>query len=343
RETKTLKEQEDLFRSQATGAVTGTDVEMLGKQVQEKQAEYLRAQTEVAKFRPPVPWEARLQLRNATNEKKKQLLTDQWEEHASVAEDGIEKKDATLVAAALLRAAEYSNENELLNHFGYDQNPQGLKKFIEEVLIKQMGMARDQALSVATDVSFIAEKRNHWDVGRLTSVDAATGRQIWNPEDTQQKTVTAETRKLDFERYIREGNRLAFGEEVVGLDEGLEFATPDQKKAFFRGGGGRGFRLLPHGEVFFMENFGKLMRNLRQGRFNPNLAIKLMSKSNEKIMNRIAERIRGVTQMDEKDPRTFDDFLSALRAYASSAGERGEFDDLDDILDERRRLGYIYR
>lgn len=324
-----------------------TELNVLREQIKGLEREKTKKEAEVTRLRPEVPVELRASMRNAINEKKKNLTSDSWQEHASVMENAVHQKDLSLAAAALYRAAEYGNENELMNHFGYDYSPEEFKAFIDDIFVKQMKMSEDQALAIATDISFIAEKNRHWNIARTTSVDAATGQYKWQPYENQQTETLAEVRKLDFEDFVRRGNRLAWGNEIVGmkaglpnsasLDRPLTEAERQKKAAYFRTGGSREFQMNTMSQTFLAENYAKTMRNLTQGRFNVNLAVKLTSPENRPMLEELAQRLAGrVTRAEGKD-HTFGQWQRSVGDFAARGLEKGEFDLLRDLLEERAR------
>lgn len=328
-----LIEQAKVYREHAQKVLTPSDLKLVQDQMMEKQREVQAQEKVVSQLRPAIPAELRRELRASINEKKKDLTSDSWQEHLSVLEDAMRKHDVPLAAAALYRATEYGNENEILNSFGYSSDAIGLKEFIQEEFVKGLHMAEDQALAIATDLSYIAEKGRHWGVARLTTVDSATGRQKWQAEEDRNREVLAEIRKLDFEDFGRRTNRLGWGKEVVGLTELGPDATREERAAHFRAGGGRDFVMAPYAQAFLSENFAKMIRNMSTGRFNVNLAVKLLGDANSNQMKQILGKLGDVTFEGEKGKfSSFADFMGQLSNYGARKQETGEFDLVNHFL-----------
>lgn len=282
-----------------------------------------KAEKAVAAVRPPVPYEQQRELRDSINDKKKQVQSDSWHEHAAVFEDAIKRHDAALAAAALTRATEYGNENELMNFFGYDYTPEDFQAFIKDMFIDKMHLSESQALAVATDVSYIAEKNRHWNIARTTHVDAGTGRLGWQPNANQQVEVEAEVGKLDFEDFMRRGNRLAWGSEFIG-GEGMRGATREEKAEYFRSGGGREFQMAPYAQAILADNYGKMMRNMGQARYNVNLSMKLNSNMNKPILDKLERMLTGVKQLSEGKEKSFTDWRKLNDQFSAFGLERGD-------------------
>ncbi len=310
--SKGLTKEADRLDESARRSITDTDLRIMEERAA-KQSEQVRLQgEEVSKYRMPTPFELHNEFRAAVNEKGKQLLTDDWHEHLAVMEDAIRQGDATLAAAAFKRAAEYANENELANAMGYDYSKGDFRAFIEDIFRKKLHLSEDQALGIASDISFTAEKNRHYNIMRSTSVDPATGHRMWQTEDDQTAEIVAEMKKMDTEDVTRRTNRLGYMDEIVGLNAGLERFRPkegasdaewqafrEKKARFFRSGGSREALLAPNGISFMAGKFHAGMRNIEQSRYNDSTAEKLTDPANAPRM-RILEDTAGA----EKRVRT---------------------------------------
>ena len=129
-----LKRQSERYADQGSRVVSRADLDEVEENLKAKRKNMIKVAKEIRHFRPPVNFELMRDMRKAVDEKKKQLASENWEEHLSVLEDAIEHHDLELAAAALTRATEYGNENEVINMFGYDSGATGLKEFIDENL-----------------------------------------------------------------------------------------------------------------------------------------------------------------------------------------------------------------
>lgn len=326
KDAEKLGRQEKQLREQAKGPAGAEELIALDEEIRRHEVAAQESEAQVTKLRPEVPYNLQRSLRDSINEQKKKLMSDSWHEHAAVMEDAFRRKDLALASAALLRATEYGNENELLNHFGYDQSPEDFRNFIEDKFVKELGMSMTQALSVATDVSYTAEKNKHWSLARTTKVNSASGRMEWQKNDDQQTEVLAEIRKTDFENFLRQGNRLAWGNEK------LRGTTREEKMRNFRSSGERDFIMAPYAQALLRENFGKMMRGMNQGRFNVNLAVKILGDSNKPVLDRIAQDLGNRQQYSEGHAFTFKDWLEKVGQFAAHDQEQGEFEILQQIL-----------
>lgn len=276
-------------------------------------------------YRPSTDYDIRRDQRSAISEEKKKMTTDNWQELVKIFEDAKHAGDLTRAAAAYHKATEYGNENEFQNHFGYDSDARGMKQFIENELIKGLGMSNEQALSIASDVSYAGEKVNHWGVARAVVVK--NGKLDWANEDDRMVEVLAEVRKKDFEGFMRNANRLAYGNEIVGLGELPANATKEQRAAHFRAGGDRGFELSSFGQAFIMENYDKFGDLLKRGRFNVNLAVKIASGDN---LHKLEQAAREKNIIPPEKFEEFEEVLEKIKNFAGSGGE--EFGDIKKLM-----------
>lgn len=247
-------------------------------------------------YRTPVDYEMRLQQRSRIAEEKKLMQTENWHELLDIIDDSLRRKDFTRASAAYQKATESGNENEIQNAFGADSGFKGMKEFImtnfvgtkggfnEEIAQKLnldwedvkdfakdgMGMSMEQALAMANDTSYIAEKNNHWEVAR--GVTTRNGKQDWQDPDDRYKEQLIEVGKLDFENFNRRANRLAHGVERPRGE------TMKERMMNFRATGQRDFTISPFGLTYLSENFDKFKELLPRGRFNNSLAENITNK-----------------------------------------------------------------
>ncbi|MDZ7799046.1 MAG: hypothetical protein U5L76_05765 [Patescibacteria group bacterium] len=333
--------------------MTEIDRRELLRQREAQKKEYEKARKKEIDRMPAIDYSTRKNQRLAIQKEKNELTTDSWQEIASFIEDAKKKNNLTRVAAGYLKAAEYGNENEIQNYYGYDSDAKGLKQFVMGELVgekglgknfreetekaglswesyidkfghyvegmkgkKGMGMSMEQALSIANDVSYTAERMNHWGAARAVGVQ--DGRQVWQKEKDRLTEVMAEVRKLDFENTMRRFNRLAFGSERI------------KDKWDFRGGGGRDFMMNDFALAFMMENWKKFPTLLERGRFGVNLAINLSKENNIDLLQELSTEIPA----EERD--RYLKVVDGIQNFAATGGE-SEFDDLERM--HQRNLG----
>ena len=284
------------------------------------------AQKKADHYRLATDYAVRRDQRTAINEEKSKMTTDNWQEQVKIAEDSIHSGDMSRAAAAYIKATEYGNENEFQNWFGYDSDAKGMRKFIEEVFIGKLGMSEEQALSIASDASYAGEKVNHWGVARAVVVK--NGKLVWADENQRMIEVLAEVRKKDFEGFVRQANRLAWGNEIVGKEELPPDATAEQRAAHFKAGGGRQFVINDFGKAFLTEKWESFDELIRRGRFNVNLAVKLSEGNNLDEVERLA-REKGIIPVEKF--AAFQQTLQKIKDFAGTEG-RSEFEDLEKIM-----------
>ncbi|MDZ4229951.1 MAG: hypothetical protein U1C53_02325, partial [Candidatus Veblenbacteria bacterium] len=290
-----------------------------------KEAEYQENKL-AGDYAPATDYEIRREQRSEINKEMSSMETDNWQELHKIMKDAIEVGDTTRAAAAYLKATKYGNENEIQNEFGYASDAVGMRQFIENIFIKKLGMAREQALSIASDASYIGEGVKHWGVAR--AVNVKNGQLEWQGEDDRNREVLAEVRKVDFEGFLRQANRLAWGREVPGLHDLPPDATPEQREEYYARHGTRDFEINTFGKSYFLENWEKFARGLEQKRFNVNLAVKLSSGKNMEELDRLATE-EGFVSPEKLD--FFHEILDKITEFASTAD--GEFADINEILE----------
>lgn len=330
-----LKEKSEKYADQASRVVTQTDIDEAEKNIKNKSLDMVKVAKEIRNFRPPVNFELIRDMRKAVDEKKKQLTGESWEEHLTVLEDAIKNHDLELAAAALTRATESGNENEILKMFGHKSNAAGLRQFIDEKFVKELGAGQQQALAIATDISYIAEKNRHWGVARLTKSE--NGKNSWADEDDRQQEVLAEIRKTDFERNMREGNRLMWGVETPGLKDLGKNASREDREEYARAGGSSEFEMEPYAIAYMAENFGRIGDSLQRGnRFNVNYAAHLNSESNKEYLDKVRAIIGNqVSKVGDKNVWTADTMLATLNNATTRQSNEGQFSTLIKLLKER--------
>jgi|GEM_PF-983266 len=132
----------------------------------------------------------------------------------------------------------------------------GLKEVIRQALIEDLNIDEQTAYATQSEASTIAKAIKH--TAMTESIGTRNGmlyqRNIEGP-DGQQAIARGEARKVDAERYSRDYNRLAYGDE---------FDTPS----------GRIFRFSKLGLDTITENAGSIEEELGRKRFNKNAAMK---------------------------------------------------------------------
>lgn len=283
-------------------------------------------------YKPAEDYGLRRDQRSRINKEKSDMDTDNWQELLTIFEDAKHVGNVERMAAAYIKATESGNENEIQNAFGYYSDATGMKELINDIFIKEMGMAEQQALAIASDVSYTGERTKHWQVAR--AVNTKDGKLEWADEDNRQIEILAEVRKLDFEKFNREANRLAYGKEIVGYgEEGFEELGKDateeervkdrQKRAkHFRKGGDRGFVNSPFGETYLLENYHNLHKLLDGGRYNLNWAVTLTGQDG-KIIKRMIEDGQSEGVIKEHEMGELNKIMEKIKKFAGTEQEEG--------------------
>jgi len=219
-----IKKIED---EEATINLRGIDAEK-GAKKEALQKDIKGIKDELTKYMAPRGFKGRAASQALVNEEMKKISDIQNDELLiSYLKDAMNKKDKYRVMAIAKKMTADGNDNEWLNALDYDSNAIGLTKFVEEELIKKMGINKQEALAFQDDISYSAERVNHWEIaktvgvgadGRLQSLvkyDSKTGK--WD-DSRHAQAAFAEIMKLDPQVIARNLNRLAYGGERMRAD-----------------------------------------------------------------------------------------------------------------------------
>ena len=219
-----IKKIED---EEATINLRGIDAEK-GAKKEALQKDIKGIKDELTKYMAPRGFKGRAASQALVNEEMKKISDIQNDELLiSYLKDAMNKKDKYRVMAIAKKMTADGNDNEWLNALDYDSNAIGLTKFVEEELIKKMGINEQEALAFQDDISYSAERVNHWETaktvgvgadGRLQSLakyDSKTGK--WD-DSRHAQAAFAEIMKLDPQVIARNLNRLAYGGERMRAD-----------------------------------------------------------------------------------------------------------------------------
>ncbi len=309
------------YTSEVDRAAAAGRIAKLNEEMQEE----LRQANEYA---PATDYEIRREQRTEINKEMSEMQTDNWQELHKIMRDAIEVGDTTRAAAAYLKATKYGNENEIQNEFGFKSDATGMRQFIEEIFIKKLGMAREQALSIGSDASYIAEGVKHWGAARAVKVE--NGKMEWQDEGDRMKEVLAEVRKVDFERFLREANRLAWGSETPAPDLPPDVSAEERAKAYAVSGQ-RGFQINDFGKAYFVEKWEGMREQLKKERFNVNLAVNLTSGDNVQQLEELARK--GFVSPDKL--KEYGEFLDELKEFAGTGEGEGAFANIENIMKGR--------
>jgi hypothetical protein len=296
------------------------------KELEEKKEHFKHKAHE---YKPAEDYDIRREQRIAINKEKSDMDTDNWQELVQICKDAVHSGNAHRAAAAYLKATEYGNENEFQNEFGYDSDAGGLRQFTEKVLQGKLGLSQQQALAIASDVSYAGEKVRHWMVAR--AVKTKDGKLDWTPENERQVEMLAEIRKIDPEGFMRNANRLAFFNERVGYGEPdfPDDATDEMRAEHFQKTGKRASLISPSGITFLVEGADRWRRLLETGRFNVNMAVNIAQPHNMRAIKEALDKSQVLKGVERKD---FDDILEKIAEFSGSGGQENPFANIESII-----------
>lgn len=182
--------------------------------------------------------EAERRRRSAESEELKELTTENSDELIDLFMASLKDGNATRCAAIMRKLTADTNENELLNYFGYPSNMLGLHRFTAEIMIgrklvetrdggfelgeklaripgtdlKPLGLAPQMAFAIENDISYLAENHRHW--GSARAIEQRFGQFYQVGEEEQTWAVVSELAKMNVQTMARDFNRLAYGGEA---------------------------------------------------------------------------------------------------------------------------------
>ncbi len=303
------------------------DLEVLEAQYKAEKQRLADLEYEADQARLTIDYEGRREFRLDVNKEKSDITTDNWKELRSIIDDAIKEGDPVKAAAALLKATQYGNENEIFNSYGMGSDARGLRNFTEKILVGKLGMSKEDAISVASDVSYIAEGVRHWGTARATNIEA--GEHTWADEDDRNIEALAEIQKQDAERVLRDFNRLGWGSEIP------PGATDEERMKNFRTTGARTYGHHPYALAYMLDagQADSLERVLNAGRFNRNAAAIWSQKDrlqelldygkSQKASQKYYEQIGRFPSYSGRPPEEEDRFRRASEAIAFLEGIAG--------------------
>ncbi|MBI5621714.1 hypothetical protein HY933_02520 [Candidatus Falkowbacteria bacterium] len=133
------------------------------------------------------------------------------EEVTHLTREALHRKDKVAFTAMFKKAAEDYNDNEILNGFGYESGPEGMKKFRREVMMKELGMGDQESMAVLNEINYINEKKGHYNTSRMYGF--SQGRYRERSAEEQAAIVASELLKASTLNFWRNTNRLGLGYE----------------------------------------------------------------------------------------------------------------------------------
>lgn len=303
-----------------------------------------KLQERLDKIQPPEAFYATRERRQLQDEEAKKIDSTNEEELIQMFRSAVASGDMTQAAAILKQATKAGHLNEMINHgasasrdtyldvdgnitfdaskavgeaitkegqrFTSDQD--GMNAFMQDVMMKKFGMAEQEAYSLQSDLSDLAQNVGHWEYGQTVGVKNGRMFQRTKKEATMRSTV--EMGKKDQEKLMREMSRLGYGGETVD-----EF-DPTKRK----------FHIDTQGAVVLRRNYMMILNNLERGRFGKDAAASLTTADNLKILEKIGEDTfdpdETVEYKDKKrnSKELWDEFKRKLQAFAERPKDEQE-------------------
>ncbi|MFA5991566.1 MAG: hypothetical protein WC794_04975 [Candidatus Doudnabacteria bacterium] len=204
-----------------------------------KKAEMLEARREGDEFRSPENYEHRLERLHLESEESGKLRgIDNAEQLYALLVEAIRGKNKFRAAAIMKKMAEDYNDNEFLNltikpgtnGLSYGSGSRGMLDYMNDVMIGQLGMDEQSALQLVDEISYVNEKKNHWENAR--NVGYKNGQLNYATEQEHTIAAMVEITKRGPRDVAREFNRLAIGAEIQHPDGHREFELSSLGIAF---------------------------------------------------------------------------------------------------------------
>ncbi|HYF04590.1 MAG TPA: type IV secretion system protein [Patescibacteria group bacterium] len=132
---------------------------------------------------------------------------DDADELIRLYKDAVHEGNFARAGAVMKKLAQDQNFNELLAATGNETSLAGMQKFFDD-FARETKMNPDQKFQLASEVGYINEAGNWWDLSRVTKV-GSKGLE-WASNDTHQKIISNEMSKRFTQRAARDFGRLAY-------------------------------------------------------------------------------------------------------------------------------------
>jgi hypothetical protein len=186
----------------------------IAKVLAEKVAAKTKKEHILTEVRRPEFYYARLARTAAEAEEQKKLATiDDAEELKRLLANAIHEHNPAKTGAILKKLAKDSNFNEVLDGEDLDHKPiqanaAGMRKYFEKIQ-KQTNMSDTHMFQLASEVAYINEGENWWDLARVTKV-TPTGMDWSDPDDDHQKQIFTEMSKRNYRTQAANFARLSY-------------------------------------------------------------------------------------------------------------------------------------
>jgi hypothetical protein len=255
----------------------------------------------------PVNYHTQKELRGKMDEEKNKIHTKNWNELYSLFQTALEEKEVFRAGGILKKVTETYNENEFINssHYMHDMKARdssewkdeetreiliakgikeddvlhekgenftysrhGVENFRNQILEHELGLGEQVSMQLMSDVSDIAEDKNHRVIMRMYGSDES-GKMYFKPTKEVEPEVRAENNKLSAEAMINNCNRLAGYIEVPDRDYDLT--------------GNRKAQVTAPQIAYYIEHASDIEPLIRRGRVNTSQA-KAFAENSEEIL-----------------------------------------------------------
>ncbi len=187
------------------------------KDIEDEREKIKIEKAKTLKYKPIADFNAIAAKASLEAEEMKKIVGEDEEELGAMLKDAIRQKDKIRFAAIAKKLAKDGNENDgLLNNMGYSATGEGLQQMARDIAKKDndnyVGFSDQEAKGLAMEISYLAEKNNHWATAR--SIKVRDGYYDFASPKEQALVSASEVAKMDPQAIARQLNRLGYGGET---------------------------------------------------------------------------------------------------------------------------------
>jgi len=290
------------------------------------------------------PLAARVATANLiAEEERKFAQIEEPQELNKYLDDAFKAKDKVRVMAIMKKMTRDANDNEFLNYYKYSSDMDGMHKFFNEKMVKELGMNKQEAYEFETDLGYINEKIGHWETARMGVVDEITGAVRQATEKEHVAMANIEMKKRGARDIGRNSNRLAYGGEIEailpdGTTQRIFHLTESGIKALRDFAGG-----FVENMYEYNVNAAQVLADLeaREGALTKNGIHPVLIKALQKRARGEATRGMVIRSKEDIDPKTKQKIGEKIREWLES--EEGQKATLEEKRDHITDEGVDYR
>ncbi len=265
----------------------------------------------------PQAYYSRQAGRSAMMEEMRKIDTSNEDELIALYNNALRTKNNSKSAAVVMAATKVGHLNEIIQSQRaskdiyaddgktilakageyFDSSVEGIHAFIKDNFVNKLGMSKQVAYGYENDYSDMAQEVGHWTFAQTMGVE--NGQFVQRSRDDQQKAVSIEKSKQDFENLMRRVNRLGWTTE-----RWVDRKDPSK---------GRTTILNEEGIEAIRTNFVAITKSIGKERFNPNLALNLTTKYNMEVLDNIGR------SLPEGEKQQWRDFMDSLLRFVNKS------------------------